>query len=197
MHSERLGLESTLEERLQTIKQLRAAAEVAGMQDAIRGVAEEFGPAALGYIRARMYEDGVFGRVDVDAAIKDFSAIAEDGGDLISGGLVGLARMLYIKDSDGNSNEVISLCMKSVETDSNPMGMMLLAAVHADVHHDYRSAKKWSMRAFKNRSPWGLPYCAVISYREKRTWAGILFEVAAFLTRPFMSEKYKARGPFK
>lgn len=144
-----------------------------------------------------MYEEGLFGKTDIDSAIKYFSFLIKDNEILAGEAMVGVARMLYKDDPVANSNRAIQHCVKAIELESNPMAMMLLAAIYEDTKKDFKLAKMWSLRAFRSRSPWGLRYMAALFYRRKRYVVGALYGLAVLFAKPFMLKRYEVRGPFK
>jgi TPR repeat protein len=188
-----------LEGRLRDIKVMINAGAVDKVQEILEFTSNEFPESSspLTYIRARMYEEGLFGKLDINSAIKYFSFLTQGNDIFVGEAMVGIARMLYKEDPVANSDNAIDHCMRAVELESNAMAMMLLAAVYEDTKKDFKSAKMWALRAFRSRSPWGLRYMAVLFYRRKKYISGILYELAVLLAKPFMLRRYEVRGPFK
>jgi hypothetical protein len=188
-----------LEERFREIRRLFSQGAIAQARQVLERLEGEFSPESidnLRYVRARIYEEGLFDRVEIDAAIVDFTALTNSSEYFVVAGLEGRARMLYKKDSVLYCDEVIALCTKAVSLESSPMAMLLLAAVYEETKLNFGLAKKWALRAFRNRSPWGLSYYTMMLYRRRNYITGVLCELAAFATKPFMLARYKVRGPF-
>jgi tetratricopeptide (TPR) repeat protein len=188
-----------LEERLRDIKLMIKAGDLSHAREMIETITDESPSSSspLTYIRARMYEEGLFGKIDIDSAVKCFSVLIGGYENLAGEAMVGVARMLYKEDPIANSDRAIEYCLKAIELEPNPVAMMLLAAIYEDTKKDFKSAKMWSLRAFRGRSPWGLRYMAALFFRREKYVIGGLYRVAALFAKPFMLRRYDARGPFK
>lgn len=188
-----------IEDKLQDIKRQMQAGDTEQAKDIIKITCEEFPESSdpLTYIRARMYEEALFGNLDIDAAITYFSSLSRGNGGFAGEAKVGIARMLYGENASANADKVIDYCLRAIEIEPNPRAMMLMAAVYEDTKNDFKSARMWSFRAFRCRSPWGLRYIAVMFYRRKQYIRGICYEMAVLLAKPWMLRRYEKRGPFK
>lgn len=193
------NLVEAIEDKFQDIKRQMQAGGIAQAKEILEVTCREFPESSdpLTYIRARMYEEALFGNLDIDAAIKYFSCLSKGNGPFAGEAKVGIARMLYKENPSANADSAIAYCLRAIEIEPNPRALMLMAAVYEDTKNDFESAKMWSFRAFRCRSPWGLRYIAVMFYRRKQYIRGIFYEMAVLLSRPWMLLRYEKRGPFK
>lgn len=135
---------------------------------------------------------------DLSLADMDFTTLIDSGKkDFVGEGLVGRARVIYRKDPELHADEALSLCNRAVEMEGNALAMMLMAAIYMDKKNDAETARKWSMRAFKSGSIWGVRYMSVISYRNKNYISSLGWNLLSIICSPFAKKKYKFRGPFK
>jgi TPR repeat protein len=188
-----------LEERLRDIKLLIKAGDFLQVREIIKNITDESpsSSSSLTYVRARMYEEGLFGKIDIDSAVKYFSVLIKGYESFAGEAMVGVARMLYKEDPIANSDKAIEYCLRAIEFEQNPVAMMLLAAIYEDTKKDFKSAKMWSLRAFRGRSPWGLRYMAALFFRREKYLTGGLYRLAVLFAKPFMLRRYDVRGPFK
>lgn len=149
------------------------------------------------YLRARGYEDGLFGAPDLELAAEDFDVLANNAHSYGSDGLVGYARVLFEKDKYAFSEKAISLCVEAVAIDSNVKAMMMLGLIYEEAKADYKSAGKWYLRAYRRGLPWGMRYYARLRWKQGKYLRAIAGHVASTITSPILVAIYGLRSPFK
>lgn len=149
------------------------------------------------YLRARGFEDGVFGAIDLESALADFVVLDEIADVYGSDGTLGVARILYQKDKESNANRVASLCQKAIAQDANVKAMMLLGLVYENAIDDYESALRWYLRAYKSGLPWGLRYYAQLQGKKGKRFSSAVAHSIATVTSPFLVKRYGVRSALK
>ena len=196
-----LGATDKLEMKFQEIEHHPLGDRIHLMRDILSHIKLECAEPKLSvkYMHARMCEERYARRGDdLSLAEMDFATLIDSGKkDFVGEGLVGRARVIYRKDPELHADEALSLCNRAVEMEGNALAMMLMAAIYMDKKNDAETARKWSMRAFKSGSIWGVRYMSVISYRKKNYISSMGWKLLSIICSPFTKKKYKLRGPFK
>lgn len=143
------------------------------------------GAGAL-YLRARGFEDGNFGMVDLDSALSDFSSLRANENYRLSDAVLGIARVLYAKNADANVQEVINLYKTEIQRANCTEAMVMLGSVYDNYFHDYRLARKYYLMAFNGCNPWGLRHYARLSIKNGKFSQGLALHVFTTIISPFL-----------
>lgn len=156
-------------------------------------------PATLAarFLRARAYEDGMWGEVKTEAAFADFSILKEDTSFFGLEGALGYARLMLRKDSIANAEAAVDLCQSAAKTHHDTRAMMLLGYIYENILEKNTLAERWYLRAYMHGSAWGLRYYAALQMRQKKYLRGILGHILATATSPILVVRFGARDPFK
>lgn len=149
------------------------------------------------YLRARGFEDGAFGRVELDMALNDFRHLHEISEQFGSDGTLGVARVLFEKNKHLYADEVQKLCHSAIKQDENVKAMMLLGLLNEEVFAKPSLAAKWYLSAYRRGLPWGLRYYARLQAKMHHRIRSLLAHGIASLTSPILVARYGVRSPLK
>lgn len=142
------------------------------------------GAGAL-YLRARGFEDGNFGTVDLDSALSDFSSLRANEDYHLSDAALGIARVLYKKNADANAQDVIKLYKTEICRANCTEAMVMLGSLYEHYFHDYRLAGKYYLMAFYEYNPWGLRHYARLKIKNGKFVQGVVLHVFTTALSPF------------
>ena len=149
------------------------------------------------YLRARGYEDGLFGEVKLNLALHDYKILMDHSDLCGSDGIVGYARVIFNKNQDCNKERAAKLLLRAVELDSNVKAMMMLGLIYDEGFDDSLAAGKWYLKAYRHGLPWGLRYYARLQSKKGRRFLAFLSHLIASLTSPVLVALKGVRSPFK
>ena len=130
-------------------------------------------------------------------AYEDFLIVKEHADQYGSDGLLGCARVLFELDGEKNLNQIISLCKKAIERDSNVKAMMLLGRVNERIIKDGKTARCWYLRAYRRGLPWGMRFFARSHANDGNYIRSIFGHLVATITSPFLVMVHGVRSPMK
>lgn len=149
------------------------------------------------FLRARGYEDGLFGITDLSYAMDDYTYLVEAESFFYSDGLVGRARILFKIDPNDNYEIAAKLATQAINKDpKNSEAMIFLGSVH-EAHKIDDLAAKYYISAFKAGSPWGLRYYARLKTKRGDYIIGFASHFLTTLISPFLYFLHRARSPLK
>ena len=152
---------------------------------------ESLDAVACRLLRANSYEYGLTAEQSIDAskALEDYAILAREPGWPGAMGHAGLARVLYFQDPESNAEEIRTHADSAIESIGHVPSMVAAGLVSRDHLFDEASARRYFLRAARERDLWGLKFYLHSLVKRFGRISNILTLPVLLLSAPF----FKAR----
>jgi tetratricopeptide (TPR) repeat protein len=151
---------------------------------------EDFETLFARFYRARSFEGGFFGEVDLQRAEDDYRYLVnyfESKTDILGGEpYIGLARVMFKRGNHASHHEIVRLCEHANGIKRNKKAMLIIGASSELLVSNYSLASKYYLKALLLGSKWGSAYYSRAIFKSGKYLSWIASIVLLSISYPVL-----------